>query len=153
MSDLSLHLPETIPQIDSLLDVDNESWYSVWLAWLCNQLPQVSAGLVVADEQSTGQFQALSIWPIDTEQGQVLQNATEETLRKQQALIIPHENNQDQIGSYPIFVDQRLRAVVTVKFQTMDEAGLHKLLALIEFCSGWLELRLNRKQLISLFPN
>ncbi len=153
MSDLSLHLPETIPQIDSLLDLDNESWYSVWLAWLCNQLPQVSAGLIVADEQSTGQFQALSIWPIDTEQGQVLQNATEETLRKQQALIMPLENSQDQIGSYPIFVDKGLRAVVTVKFQTIDEAGLHRLLALIEFCSGWLELRLNRKQLASLLHN
>ena len=150
MSDLSLHLPEDILQIDTLLEIENESWYAVWLAWLCNQLPQVCAGLVVADEQATGQFQALSIWPADTEQGQALQNATEETLRKQQALIIPLENKQEQIGSYPIFVEKRLRAVVTIQFQSLDEAALHKLLALVEFCSGWLELRLNRKQLHSL---
>ncbi len=153
MNDLSLHLPDTISQLDSLLEMDNGSWHSVWLSWLCEQLPKISAGLLIVDEALSGQFRACAIWPIDTEQGALLHDAAEQTLHKQQALIISLEQGNDQIGSYPVFVNNTLRAVVSVHFTRMDEAGLNKLLGLIEFCSAWLELRLNRRQLARVIQN
>jgi len=150
MSETSVHLPDSVKQIDSLLDTGNENWHVNWLAWLCSQIPNVSAALVVTDESLTGQFHAMAVWPSDDSQDKLLQDAAEETLKKKQALITPLDDGKHHIGSYPIFIDDTLRAVISLQFVAEDEASLHKILAVIEYCSGWLELRLGRNLLGSL---
>lgn len=147
MSEINVSMPDSIQQLNGLLDTQHENWHFTWLEWLCAQLPQVSVALVVADESQNGQFHALAVWPQDDNQGCLLQDAAEETLKKQQPLILPLNDGQKHIGSYPVFVDGHLRAVVTLMFTAVDEASLHKALAVIEYSTGWLELRLSRNLL------
>lgn len=147
MAEINTALPDSIQQLNRLLDTKHENWHFTWLAWLCSQLPGVDAALVVADESQSGQFHALAVWPEDSSQDKLLQDAAEETLRKKQPLITPLDDGKHHLGSYPIFVDDRLRAVVTLMFSAVDEAELHKALAVIEYCTGWLELRLSRSLL------
>ncbi len=147
MGQINVSLPDSIQQINRLLDTQHENWHFTWLAWLCSQLPQVRVALVVADEAQTGQFHAMAVWPEDSSQDELLQDAAEETLRKKQPLITPLNDGQHHLGSYPVSVEGTLRAVVTLMFTAEDEAELHKVLAVIEYCTGWLELRLARRLL------
>jgi multidrug resistance efflux pump len=144
MNEITVSLPDSIEQIDRLLDVHHENWHENWLTWLCSQVSGASAALLVADESMDGQFHALAVWPEDAGKDEMLQDAAEETLRKQQPLITPLSDGQQHLGSYPLFIDGRLRAVTTLLFRATDAAQLHRVLATIEYCSGWLELNLAR---------
>jgi len=147
MGEINTSLPDSIQQLNGLLDTQHENWHSTWLEWLCSQLPQVRVALVVADESQNGQFHAIAVWPEESSQDKLLQDAAEETLKKQEPLIVPLSDGKHHIGSYPVFVDSRLRAVVTLMFSAVDEVELHKSLAVVEYCTGWLELRLSRNLL------
>jgi multidrug resistance efflux pump len=140
-------LPGSVQQIDQLLDLDSETWHLAWLGWLCAQLPQARAALVVTDDAATGQFHARALWPAEQEQDQLLQDAAAATLDRKAPLITPLDDGVHQLGSYPVFVQGRLRAVVTLLLATTDDAALHKALAVIEYCCGWLELSLGRSLL------
>ena len=147
MGEINAALPDSIQQLNRLLDTQHENWHFTWLEWLCSQLPRVDAALVVTDESQSGQFHAMAVWPEDSSQDKLLQDAAEETLRKKQPLITPLDDGKHHLGSYPVFVDGTLRAVVTLMLTAVDEAELHKALTAIEFCTGWLELRLIRNLL------
>jgi len=147
MSEIHVSLPDSIQQLDRLLDTQHENWHLTWLEWLCSQLPQVIVALVVTDESGCGQFSSMAVWPEVSSQDSLLQDAAEETLRKKQPLITPLNDGKHHIGSYPVFVDGTLRAVVTLMFAAGNEVELHKALAVIEYCTGWLELRLARNLL------
>jgi len=149
MSEINVSLPDSIQQLNSLLDTQNESWHFTWLEWLCSQLPQVRIALVVADESQSGQFHSMAVWPDENSQDKLLQDAAEETLKKKEPIIMPLSDGSHHLGSYPVFVDDTLRAVVTLMFSADDEAELHKALSVIEYCTGWLELRLSRNLLSS----
>jgi len=145
-------LPGSVQQLDLLLDFENERWHLTWLTWVCQQLPSAKAALVVTDDASTGQFHARALWPEDhdKDQDQLLQDAAAATLDLKAPLITPLEDGHHQLGSYPVFVQGSLRAVVTLLLGTADEAELHKALAVIEYGCGWLELSLGRTLLDSL---
>jgi hypothetical protein len=147
MDQINTCLPDSVQQINRLLDTRHENWHFTWLEWLCRQLPRVTAALVVADESRSGQFHAMAVWPEDSSQDKLLQDAAEETLRKKQPLITPLNDSEHHLGSYPVFVDGTLRAVVTLMFAAVDEDELHKALAVIEYGTGWLELRFARNLL------
>ena len=147
MDQINTCLPDSVQQINRLLDTRHENWHFTWLEWLCRQLPRVTAALVVADESRSGQFHAMAVWPEDSSQDKLLQDAAEETLRKKQPLITPLNDGEHHLGSYPVFVDGTLRAVVTLMFAAVDEDELHKALAVIEYGTGWLELRFARNLL------
>ena len=85
MDEIDTSLPDSIQQINRLLDTQHENWHFTWLEWLCRQLPRVTAALVVADESHSGQFHAMAVWPEDSSQDKLLQDAAEETLRKKAA--------------------------------------------------------------------
>jgi len=147
MNEINVSLPDSIQQLNRLLDTQNESWHFTWLEWLCSQLPQVRLALVVADESQSGQFHSMAVWPDENSQDKLLQDAAEETLKKKEPIIMPLSDGSHHLGSYPVFVDDTLRAVVTLMFSADDEAELHKALSVIEYCTGWLELRLSRNLL------
>ncbi|MBR9866747.1 MAG: HlyD family efflux transporter periplasmic adaptor subunit [Oceanospirillales bacterium] len=147
MGVITASLPDSIQQLNGLLDTHHENWHFTWLEWLCSQLPQVRVGLVVADESQSGQFHSVAVWPEVDVQDKLLLDAAEETLKKKQPLIMPLNDGKHHIGSYPVFVDGTLRAVVTLMLSAEDEAELHKALAVIEYCAGWLELRFSRNLL------
>tara|TARA_R110001583_G_scaffold22377_9_gene84054 strand:- start:16326 stop:18161 length:1836 start_codon:yes stop_codon:yes gene_type:complete len=157
MAEINCLLPNSVQQLDSLLDSKHQNWYFIWLQWLCSQLPDVDAALVVADELHNGQFHSLAVWPENntenTHQDKLLQDAAEETLRKKQPLITPLNDGKHHLGSYPVFVEGTLRAVVTLMFSATDEAQLHKALAVIEYCTGYLELRFARDLLTTMASN
>jgi len=150
MDEIKLNLPNSIQQITGLLDIHHDNWHLNWLEWVCKQLPNVSAALLVADESQTGQFHAMAVWPAENTQDKLLQDAAEETLRQQQPIITPLNDGKHQLGSYPVFVNDTLRAVITLLFTIEDEDELHNVLVVIEYCSGWLELRLGRNLLSNL---
>jgi len=133
----SVSAPGTVQQLDQLLDLDSETWHFAWLTWLCQQLPNAKAALVVTDDASTGQFHARALWPAEHQQDQLLQDAAAATLDRKAPLITPLDDGIHQLGSYPVFVQGSLRAVVTLLLAPADEAELHKALAIIEYCCGW----------------
>ncbi|WP_417225274.1 HlyD family efflux transporter periplasmic adaptor subunit [Amphritea sp.] len=144
MGEITASLPDSIQQLNGLLDTQHDNWHFTWLEWLSSQLPQIRVALIVADEAQNGQFHSLAVWPEVGTQDKLLLDAADETLKKKQPLIMPLDDGKHHIGSYPVFVDGRLRAVVTVLLSAADEDELHKALAVIEYCAGWLELRLSR---------
>jgi len=147
MGEINASLPESIQQLNGLLETQHKNWHFTWLEWLCGQLPGVRVGLVVADESQSGQFHAMAVWPEESGQDDLLQDAAEETLKKQEPLIVPLSDGKHHIGSYPVFVDGTLRAVVTLMLSIDDEAELYQSLAVVEYSTGWLELRLSRNLL------
>lgn len=147
MTNMNLQLPEDIQYVEKLLELDSEQWYVNWLSWLCSQHGRIHAAFVVADENASGQFHAQAIWPDNNEFDQVLQQAAEVTLRKQEPIITPLADGLQHLGSYPVFVAQRLYAVITVLFDAQREEDLQQTLATIEFCSGWIELRQSRQRI------
>ncbi|RTE66665.1 HlyD family efflux transporter periplasmic adaptor subunit [Amphritea opalescens] len=147
MGEITASLPDSIQQLNGLLDTHHDNWHFTWLEWLCGQLPQVRVALVVADEAHSGQFHSMAVWPEVGTQDKLLLDAADETLKSKQPLIMPLDDGKHHIGSYPVFVDGALRAVVTVLLSATDEVELHKALAVIEYCAGWLELRLSRNLL------
>jgi len=149
-AEMSVSAPGSVQQLDQLLDLENQTWHLTWLTWLCQQLPNAKAALVVTDDASTGQFHARALWPDEHEQDQLLQDAAAATLERKAPLITPLDDGIHQLGSYPVFVQGSLRAVVTLLLAPADEAELHKALAIIEYCCGWLELNLGRNLLAEL---
>ncbi len=147
MTDLNLHIPNNTLAIDQLTQLDADHWFNTWLSWLCSELSQVRAGLLVSDESLNSRFQAQAVWPEATEYDSVLEQAAKETLRRQTPLITPLTESSLQIGSYPVFVESKLYAIITVLFEVGEETNLHQNLAIIEFCSGWLELRQSRSRI------
>ncbi|MDO6563432.1 HlyD family efflux transporter periplasmic adaptor subunit [Amphritea sp. 1_MG-2023] len=147
MGEITVSLPDSIQQLNGLLDTHHDNWYFTWLEWLCGQLPQVRVALVVADESHNGQFYSVAVWPEEGTQDKLLLDAADETLKKKQPLIMPLDDGKHHIGSYPVFVDGAVRTVVTVLLNATDEEALHKSLATIEYAAGWLELRLSRNLL------
>jgi multidrug resistance efflux pump len=151
MAQINTSLPNSVLQLHNLLDTQHENWHFIWLDWLCSQLPQVEGAIVVADELHSGQFHTLAVWPENSSennsQDKLLQDAAEETLRKKQPLITPLNDGKHHLGSYPVFVEGSLRAVVTLMFSAVDEVELHKALVVIEYCTSWLELRIARNLL------
>lgn len=139
-------LPGSVQQLDQLLDLQNETWHLAWLGWVCAQLPHARAALVVTDDAVSGQFHARALWPGDLPQDQdeLLQGATAAVLDRKAPLITPLDDGSGQIGSYPVFVQGRLRAVVTLLLASADEGELQRALAIVEYCCGWLELSLGR---------
>ena len=81
-AEVTLSAPSSVSAIDQLLDVDDAGWYLNWLAWLCSQLPNAKAALVVSGDNS-GAFQSRAIWP-ETEcaHDQLLLDAATATLDK-----------------------------------------------------------------------
>ncbi len=150
MSELNLRLPDEPDLPDSLVDVESERWHAEWLVWMCRQIPSAVAALVVSDEDLSGQFHPKAVWPDSTNHDALMQQATEETLRKKQALLTPLDDGKHHLGSYPVFVEGTLRAVITMLFMIKDQNELEQALKVIEHCSAWLELGLARKQLGSL---
>ncbi len=147
MNDLNLQSPIASPAIEQLVEMESEQWFKHWLSWLSAQLTDARAALLVTDETSSSQFQAQAVWPEATVFDAILQQSAEETLRRQAPLITPLEESTLQIGSYPVFVEQQLYAVVSVVFGAEQENQLQNNLATIEFCSAWLELRQSRQRI------
>ena len=81
-AEITLSAPSLVSAIDQLLDVDDAGWYLNWLAWLCSQLPNATAALVVSGDQS-GTFQSQAIWPeSERSHDQLLLDAATATLDK-----------------------------------------------------------------------
>lgn len=150
MDEIKFTVPHSTQHINRLLDIHHDNWHLHWLEWLCSQLPNVSASLLVTDEAMTGQFHAMAILPADTTQDELLNDAAEVTLRQKKPIITPCNDGKHQLGSYPIFINDTLRSVVTLLFTVETEEELHHVLDVVEYCSGWLELRLGRNLLKSL---
>ncbi len=144
MDEFSVSIPESIQQLNKLLDPSDAGWYLNWLIWTCAQLPNAEAALLVTDDDFTGQFHARAIWPIKHSYDELLQNAAEVTLKKKQPLITPLDDGKHHLGSYPVLIDGVLRAVVTILFTASHTADMQKTLTIIEYCAAWLELHLSR---------
>jgi len=142
-----LALPDSIEQLEILLDGEHDSWHLSWLTWLAEQVPGAAAALLVLDESASGEFHAQALWPQKSQYDQLLQDAAAKTLEQKSALLIPLDDGRSQLGSYPITVGGRLRAVVTLLFASRQESELQEALAIIEYCCGWLELGLGRRLL------
>lgn len=147
MDNAGVTMPASIQQLNRLLDPADAGWYLNWLVWACGQLPNAAAALLITDDDFTGQFHARAIWPVESRYDELLKNAAEVTLKKKQPLITPLDDGKHHLGSYPVFIDGILRAVVTVLFSAGAAVDLQKTLTIIEYCSAWLELHLGRSLL------
>lgn len=147
MGENTVILPESVDQIDGLLDVSHDSWYFRWLMWLCRQLPHATAALIVSDINNNGQFSAVAVWPEDSNQDALLQDTAEQTLHQKKPLITPLDEANQYLGSYPVLINAHLRSVVVLKFSAYTESELQKTLSIIEYCSGWIELAFSREML------
>lgn len=148
MTEAVVGLPESLRQLDRLLDTSDELWYYNWLLWVCEQLPEVSSALVVVDEKNQGQFHTAAIWPEQSDNDQILHDAAEVTLKKQKPLITPMSDGEHHIGSFPIFVNDKLRATVVILFNVTTENAMQKCLSVLEYCSAWLELRFGKEVIL-----
>jgi multidrug resistance efflux pump len=147
MTDPQAVIPQSLRLLNQLLNTEAEMWYYHWLLWMCEQQPEIQSAILVADEKGDGQFHTKAIWPEKNAQESVLHDAAEVTLKKQKPLITPMDDGVHHIGSYPVFIDARLRAVIVVLFKANTEESMQKCLAMIEYCSAWLELRFCKHEL------
>jgi hypothetical protein len=128
--------------LQKLVDCQDETWYTYWLNFVGCYLDH-QAVLLLVDEKNTGELSAVELRPEGTVYIELLQSAAQQALTDKHPVISPTDDNT-YVAAWPYIYEGRVLAVVTLILPTQDQAGLDKQLTQLEWCAGWLELRLLR---------
>ena len=131
--------------LQQLVDCQDDTWYTYWLNFIRNYL-EYQAVLLLVDEQGAGQLSAVELRPDNTEYIELLQSAAQQAFNDKQSVISPTDDDT-YVAAWPYIHDGRVLAVVSLILPAQEQSGLNKQLTLLEWCAGWLELRLLREQL------
>ena len=128
--------------IDHLLEQQDSSWYSYWLAYLKQQVP-FSEALLLSSEQGNDQLEAVAAWPSAPVSLQALSEAAREAQKSQQSLLTPLDE-EHFIAASPLVADDTVLAVISLVLPVASKERMASLLSSVMFCSGLLELKLRR---------
>lgn len=128
--------------IQKLVDCQDDTWYTYWLNFVACYIDYQAVSLLV-DDTNSGALSPVELRPEGTVYVDLLQSAAQQAFTDKHPVISPTENNT-YVAAWPYIFEGRVLAVVTLILPTQDQAGLEKQLTQLEWCAGWLELRLLR---------
>lgn len=131
--------------LQKIVDCQDDTWYTYWLNFLAHYL-KYSDTLLLVDEQSDGQLTTAEIRPENTTYLEILHSAAQQALKDKHPVISPTDDT-NYVAAWPYIYEGKVLAIVTVILPTMEQSGLENQLTQLEWCAGWLELRLLRVQL------
>ena len=123
-----------------------------WLAVLCRQLPQVTAGVVLLQSAGTDTFLPAAIWPNVGRDLSFLGKVAERALSEGRGVV---ERPEDAAAltlhlAYPAQVNGRMVGAVVLEAARRSEAQVHELLRQLHWGVAWLHDLIYRRECIAL---
>lgn len=120
-----------------------------WLALLCRQLSNISAGVVLFQSAEENAFMPVAVWPEVARDLSFLGKVAERALIEGLGVIHrPEDQNNRHIHvAYPIEVSKRMIGAVVLEGGARSEAEIHALLRQLHWGIAWLHDLFNRNEL------
>lgn len=128
--------------LQKLVDCQDETWYTYWLNFVSGYL-DYNAALLLVDAHNNGKLAAVELRPQGTVYIELLQSAAQQAFTEKHPVISPTDDNT-YVAAWPYIYEGNVLAVVTLILPTQNQAGLDTQLTQLEWCAGWLELKLLR---------
>lgn len=129
--------------------LNDEQFCQAWLALLCRQLPDVSAGVVLFQSADEHTFLPVAVWPEVARDLSFLGKVAERALVEGRGVV---HRPEDAAGrfihvAYPVEVSLRMVGAVVLEAVTRSEAEVHSLLRQLHWGVAWLHDLFNRREL------
>jgi hypothetical protein len=122
-----------------------EEYYQSWLAlqsgWINGSVQSL---LIVAIQPE--QFTPVASWPQGESDPVRLSDVAERVLEEQCGLLVEMPDSPHYAMAYPLFIEERLHAVVAVEVAVSGQAQLQQAMEQLQWGTAWLELLVRRKQ-------
>lgn len=154
--------PEAAPHMEDRYVVEDEAdawrafaaprsegdFYQAWLALLCQQLPDISAGVVLLLSTEANTFLPAAVWPATPRDLSFLGAVAERALTERRGVIQrPESPNATVHIAYPLEVSQRMLGAVVLEATDRTEAEVTVLLRQIHWGIAWLHDWFHRRDL------
>lgn len=127
----------------------DEQFCQAWLALLCRQLPDISAGVVLFQSSDENTFLPVAVWPEVARDLSFLGKVAERALIEGRGVVHRPEDKIDKFIqlAYPIQVGQRMVGAVVLEATSRSESEIHSLLRQLHWGVAWLHDLFNRREL------
>lgn len=154
--------PEAAPLMEDRYVVEDEAdawrafaaprsegdFYQAWLALLCQQLPDISAGVVLLLSTEANTFLPAAVWPATPRDLSFLGAVAERALTERRGVIQrPESLNATVHIAYPLEVSERMLGAVVLEATDRTEAEVTALLRQIHWGIAWLHDWFHRRDL------
>jgi len=125
-------------------------FYQAWLALLCQQLPGVSAGVVLLRSDEANTFLPAAVWPATPRDLSFLGSVAERALTEKRGVIHrPESPNATVHIAYPLEISQHMLGAVVLEATDRAEVEITVLLRQIHWGIAWLHNWFHRQELAS----
>lgn len=127
----------------------DEQFCQAWLALLCRQLADISAGVVLFQSGDENTFLPVAVWPEVSRDLSFLGKVAERALVEGRGVVHRPEDKSERFiqVAYPIEVSQRMVGAVVLEAGARPEAEVHALLRQLHWGVAWLHDLFNRREL------
>lgn len=127
----------------------DEQFCQAWLALLCRQLADISAGVVLFQSGDENTFLPVAVWPEVSRDLSFLGKVAERALVEGRGVVHRPEDKSERFihVAYPIEVSQRMVGAVVLEASARPEAEVHALLRQLHWGVAWLHDLFNRREL------
>lgn len=154
--------PEAAPRMEDRYVVEDEAdawrafaaprsegdFYEAWLALLCQQLPDISAGVVLLLSTEANTFLPAAVWPATPRDLSFLGAVAERALTERRGVMQrPESLNATVHIAYPLEVSERMLGAVVLEATDRTEAEVTALLRQIHWGIAWLHDWFHRRDL------
>lgn len=118
---------------------NDDQFCKAWLALLCQQLPGVTAGVVLFQSGEANTFLPVAVWPVVTRDLSFLSKVAERALIEGRGVVQHPEKEGEQLQvAYPVEVARRMVGAVVLEATARAEADVHAMLRQLHWGIAWL---------------
>lgn len=126
---------------------DEAEFYKAWLTLLCEQLPGVSAGVILLRSDEDNTFTPVAIWPASPRDLSFLGSVAERALTEKRGVVRRPDQPGDAVHiAYPLEVSQRMLGAVVLEATDRAETDVASLLRQLHWGIGWLHDWFHRRE-------
>lgn len=127
----------------------DEQFCQAWLALLCRQLTDISAGVVLFQSAEENTFLPVAVWPEVARDLSFLGEVAERALKEGRGVVHRPEDKSVPViqVAYPVEVGKRMVGAVVLEGGNRSEAEVHSLLRQLHWGVAWLHDLFNRREL------
>ena len=128
--------------------LDNDEFYSSWLDLQCKFLPNIRAGLVLAETEAEKTFSPAAIWPESTGVSEALLDVARSCLESGEALVVDMKLEfgdrlivqADSVAlAFPLIIQDNVVCVAAVDVGDKNNQDIEALMRQLQWGASWLE--------------
>jgi len=127
----------------------DEDFCQAWLALLCRQLSNVTAGVVLFKSTEVNAFLPVAVWPEASRDLSFLSEVAERALTEGRGVVHHPEDHTNQTVhvAYPIEFSNQMMGAVVLEGMRRSEADIHVLLRQLHWSMAWLYGLFSRREI------